>query len=263
MTRYGVCCDALNPGANPDFVAVDPFRLVRVQARRDPGGTGVDPTLRSYVADLQAHAIQIVLVLDKDAFTDPNHRPQRMADIIDYLNVLHPAYVVVGNEMDGEESEEGASWIMSHADWAALWVDARTAAADFPEVRLVAGGLISGDPQWATDAVAALPADCLPPEWWDLHLYVKGASRVREVLDRYAEHQARHGETWGWCSFEWNCVPGRKRSYLAMMRAFREYKVDAATYFGWDDNMSPGRELGLVNYPDIDEEVRAAVRELV
>lgn len=91
------------------------------------------------------HGIDLSLVLTPESLSnDPSQWYDRTKQII---KLWRPSYLIVGNEPDGADSEEGASWRMLRSKFQEL-LDIVQSARVEPYPEFVVGGMVSGQPSY-------------------------------------------------------------------------------------------------------------------
>lgn len=221
--------DALNSGGcpSPDEIAEAGASGIRLVAFDNPD-------FFAYAEKCLGWGLEVGVVLARESF--PTDDFAGFAAF--YAERLTPTLWSCGNEMDayllGEASP--SSWKLRPAEYAyGLWHPvAHTIRDRQPEAKVVVGGLVSGQPWWASGLKPLLD----PAPWgWDAHPYGKPAAEAEALLQLYSE--ATDGDRW--CVLEWDRPAAEIAEYLAMLR--RTVVYDAQ--FCYSDSMVPG--FGIVD----------------
>ena len=144
-----------------------------------------------------------------------------------YAERIQPTLWSLGNEPDVLLPDAVSSWSMRPQEYARFWAQTAPAIlARQPDAKLIVGGLVAGQPWWASGIKPLL--DPLP--WaWDAHPYGKDATEAAALLQAYKE--ATGGDRW--CVLEWDRPAEEIGEYLAMLHQTTEYDAQ----FCWSDAM--------------------------
>lgn len=174
----GICVDALNPAGCPTAdelraAGADGVRLVAFADYRFVG----------YANELDDAGLTVAVVIARESCADDDFGGWASY----YAERVWPTYWVLGNEMDAYllPAESPSSWTMRPAEYGAFWrVTAGAIRARQASASLIVGGLVSGQPWWASGVKPLLvPA----PDGWDIHPYGKDASETAALLHLYQE----------------------------------------------------------------------------
>jgi hypothetical protein len=206
---------------------------------RRPGADGIrlvafdNPDFFAYAEKCLGWGLEVGVVLARESFPTTDYAGFAAF----YAERLVPTLWCVGNEMDSylNQGPSDSSWSMRPAEYASgLWHPVATTILDRqPEAKLVVGGLVSGQPWWASGLKPLLD----PAPWgWDAHPYGKPAAEAEALLQLYKE--ATDGARW--CVLEWDRPAAEIAEYLAMLRRTTVYDAQ----FCYSDSMVDG--FGIV-----------------
>jgi hypothetical protein len=157
--RWGVNLDFDNPTGKPAPDQLELFTWARLVARTDPGFQG-------YLDSLKGAGVQSIVVIARQSLPPSavislqpgNPRSpvtidfdQVRAAVFDLAQNIHPDVWELGNEPDGTDA---SSFIMTkeqYRDFATACHDGIRAHQSQQNVRLIVGGLSSGDAAWLED----------------------------------------------------------------------------------------------------------------
>lgn len=139
--------------------------------------------------------------------------------------------VAIGNEPDGDGP---SSWQMTQSSYRRLIRDCAPAVrARCPSARVIAGGMVSGQPGWL-EPVASDIAQLV--DFLDVHPYAKDPNEAQVLLDQYWETYLIPLMV-----LEWNRPTDQISSFVQML----ERTAHSSSWFCWSDGMVPG--FGLLD----------------
>lgn len=210
MAEIGVNV-ALDGRHSPELVSSLGATWVRIVATPDHD-------LSDYFRACQAAGVRVLLVLARES--GGNYAEYRRR----YDGLMNA--VQVGNEPDGLGE---SSWTMTQAELASL---GRMARRVWPDLPMLAGGLVSGNPSWL---------DGCDLSWADriaVHPYTHTAGDVHWLLDAYRAYGKRLVVTeWGWPSEDESEAAG----VIGDMAAWAASQADIDLFFHFciSDGMVP------------------------
>lgn len=209
--------------------------------------TGFD--YKTWVAELQRNGVEAMAVLDANAMTGHDSVERKMRRLRKMLPSLY--YWQIGNEPDGHE---GSSWKMSKGRFSRYL---QTAVKVFSGRYVIAGGLISGDPNWLTEVNVSL-VDAIA-----VHPYTQTPESVITLLDRYSRwNKPIVISEFGGQTALFNNEHERAVYHTNMIHALNTHAlVGMASVFCFSDTMVDG--FGIVDHDGNPKETYAAFKDSI
>ena len=204
-----------------------------------------------FIADLEAHHVAAVPVLDRRAFTEYEWRHRRFRRRLLYWRDRYPSlrYLQVANEPD-QPNSESSSWM----DQLGFWRLLKQARPLWPETQMIAGGLVHVDFSY----LHFIPHGYIAA----FHPYTQTPETIAALVDAIRQH-------WDgplWCSelgipldFA-GSVHEAAVWFSQMLEALWLLEIEAVIQFPWHAIMEPAF-VPMIGADDVATEVYAAVRD--